>query len=220
MKHCVSCWINMHYFSLLRFRISAPWFNTGCRKAKVEMRQLAKAYWSSLSMVDYRKWWIQFDVQRWVPVPHHRSSRRGQFRRCTVLMAFSLESHEHDWEITLQTVWSRPGADLANKKCCDLPPTITTMIRMTFRQGVFPYTNKYVFVQPRIKKTTLDTLNMKSFWLISNLNLLSKRTERLAVNRFNEHTDQYHMMPSWQLAYTKFHSTKTAFIIVHNDIPR
>ena len=40
------------------------------------------------------------------------------------------------------------------------------------------------------------------------------------VNRFNEHADQYHLLPSGQSASRKFHSTETAITIVHSDIVR
>ena len=56
------------------------------------------------------------------------------------------------------------------KKCCDiLAPVITSMISMSFRQGVFPDTHKHALVRPRIKKPTLDPLDVKSFRPISNL---------------------------------------------------
>ena len=50
------------------------------------------------------------------------------------------------------------------KKCCDtLAPVITSMTSMSFRQGVFPDTHKHALVRPRIKKPTLDPLDVKSF---------------------------------------------------------
>ena len=38
------------------------------------------------------------------------------------------------------------------------------------------------------------------------------------MNRFNQHTHLYHLLPVRQSAYRQFHSTETAITIVHNDI--
>ena len=89
---------------------------------------------------------------------------------------------------------------------------------MSFGHSYFPASHKHAIVRPRIKKPSLDVLDIKSFRQISNISFLSKPTERLVVNRFNQHTDLYHLLPVRQSAYRHFHSTETAITIVHNDI--
>ena len=89
---------------------------------------------------------------------------------------------------------------------------------MSFEHGYFLASHKHAIVRPRIKKPSLDVLDIKSFRPISNISFLSKLTERLVVNRFNKHTDIYHLLPVRQSAYRQFHSTETAIAIVHYDI--
>ena len=53
---------------------------------------------------------------------------------------------------------------------------------------------------------------------ISNLNFVSKLTERSVINRFNLHVNQHHLLLVHQSAYQPIHSIETAIAIVHNDI--
>ena len=91
---------------------------------------------------------------------------------------------------------------------------------MSFGEGVFPDSHKHALVWLRIKKPTLDLLDIKSFRPISNPSFVSKMTERLVVDRFNAHISTYHLLPPRQSAYRPYHSTETAIMIVHNDIIR
>ena len=50
------------------------------------------------------------------------------------------------------------------KKFVDkLGPTITAMIGLSFMQGYFPASHKLAIVRPRLKKPSLDPLNIKSY---------------------------------------------------------
>ena len=101
------------------------------------------------------------------------------------------------------------------KTCCDLlSPTSTKMVTMCLQQGIFPDSHKHALVRPRLKKPSLDPLDIKSFRPISNLSFLSKVAERLVVDRFNKHADLYHLLPPRQSAYRQHHSTETAITIV------
>ena len=75
-------------------------------------------------------------------------------------------------------------------------------------------------MRTRIKKPSLDPLDIRSYRPISNLSFISKVVERLAVNRFSDHASQHNLLPERQYAYRRYHSTDTAVIIVHNDIVR
>ena len=107
------------------------------------------------------------------------------------------------------------------KRCCSaLAPAITNVIELSFEEGIFPESHKHAVVRPRIKTPSLDPLNIRSFRPISNLSFISKLTERLVVNRYNEHAGVCHLLPVRQSAYRQHHSTETAITIMHNDIVR
>ena len=107
------------------------------------------------------------------------------------------------------------------KELCDVIATIiTSMANASFTQRLFPDSHKHAVVRPRIKKPSLDPLDIKSYRPISNLSLVSKTVERLIVNRMNVHVNQYGLFPARQSAYRQHHSTETAGTIVHNDIVR
>ena len=107
------------------------------------------------------------------------------------------------------------------KELCDvLALIITFMANTSITQGLFPDSHKHAVVCPRIKKPSLDPLDIKSYRPISNLSLVSKTVERLVMNRMNIHANQYGLFPARQSAYRLHHSTETAVTIVHNDIMR
>ena len=73
------------------------------------------------------------------------------------------------------------------KTCCDLlAPTITEMAAICLQQRIFPDSHKHALVRPRLKKPSLDPLDIKSFRPISNLSFLSKVAERLFMHRLNK----------------------------------
>ena len=107
------------------------------------------------------------------------------------------------------------------KRMCDVfAPIIAKMVNALFQQGMFPSSHKHAIVHPRIKKPSLDPLDIKSYRPISNLSFISKVVERLAVNRFSDHTSQHNFLPERQSAYRRYHPTETAVTIVYNDIVR
>ena len=65
-----------------------------------------------------------------------------------------------------------------------------------------------------------DPLDIKSYKPISNLSLVSKIVERLAVDQLNIHANHYDLLPERLSAYRLHYSTETAVTIVHNDIVR
>ena len=55
---------------------------------------------------------------------------------------------------------------------------------------------------------------------ISHLSYLSKLTERLVKNRLADHLNEHSLMNSFQSAYTKFNSTETTLLAVHDHVIR
>ena len=54
--------------------------------------------------------------------------------------------------------------------------------------------------------------------LVSNLSFLSRVLEKVVVNQLNSHINCSNTSNQYQSAYTKFHSTETALLKIHNDI--
>lgn len=90
------------------------------------------------------------------------------------------------------------------------------MVRLVFSLAYFPDILKRAFVQPRIKKSTMDPTDIKSFRPISNPSFLCKLIERLVSSRFDKHADLRGLLPT----YRRYHSTETTIIAVHNEIVR
>ena len=75
-------------------------------------------------------------------------------------------------------------------------------------------------VHPLLKKSNLDKENLSNYRPISHLSYLSKLTERLVKNRLADHLNENNLMNSFQSAYTKFNSTETTLLAVHDHIIR
>ena len=64
------------------------------------------------------------------------------------------------------------------KELCDVfAPIITSMANASFTQGLFPDLHKHTVVRLRIKKPSLNPLDIKSYMPIFNLSLVSKTVE-------------------------------------------
>ena len=101
-----------------------------------------------------------------------------------------------------------------------LASVITNMVNMSFNQGHFSKAQKHAIVGPRIKKPSLDQTDLMFYRPVSNITFILKLIERIALNRFSVHSGLFKLLPARQSAYRRFHSTKTAVAIVHNDIVR
>ena len=101
-----------------------------------------------------------------------------------------------------------------------LLPTITNIINLSLSTGVFPDQFKNCSVHPLLKNSSLDKENLSNYRPISHLSYLSKLTERLVKNRLADHLNENNLMNSFQSAYTKFNSTETTLLAVHDHIIR
>ena len=101
-----------------------------------------------------------------------------------------------------------------------LGPVITEMVNLSFEQRRFTDSQKHAILVPRIKKPSLDPMDMMSYRPLSNITFISKLVERIAVSCFNSHAGLFKLLPARQSAYRRFHSIETAVAIVHNNIVR
>ena len=102
--------------------------------------------------------------------------------------------------------------------CIDvLLPIITKMINLSLESGLFADDWKCALVLPLLKNPGLDLL-YKNYRPVSNLQYVSKLTEKMAFEQIHTHMMTHSLYPEFQSAYPKNHSTETALVRVMNDI--
>ena len=104
------------------------------------------------------------------------------------------------------------------KKCSVLIPTITNIVNLSLSTGLFPDNFKSCSVHPLIKKPSLDKDTLSNYRPISHLSFLSKLTERIVKSRLTDHLSTNCLFNSHQSAYSKYHSTETTLLSVHDHL--
>ena len=102
--------------------------------------------------------------------------------------------------------------------CLDvLLPVITRIINCSLTSGEFPDCWKEALVSPLLKKSGVlsEFTNLRP---VSNLQYVSKLTERAVFDQTHAHLTSHGLYPPFQSAYRKCHSTETALLKVQNDI--
>jgi len=99
-----------------------------------------------------------------------------------------------------------------------LLPTITNIVNLSLSSGVFPKQFKLCSVIPLLKKYNLDKEELSNYRPISHLSFLSKLTERVVKLRLTHHLSSNDLLNSFQSAYTKFHSTESTLLSLHDHI--
>ena len=98
-----------------------------------------------------------------------------------------------------------------------LLPIITKMINLSLEFGLFTDDWKCALVLPLLKKSGLDLL-YKNYRPVSDLQYVSKLTERMVFEQIHTHMMTHSLYPEFQSAYHKNHSTETALVRVTNNI--
>ena len=91
------------------------------------------------------------------------------------------------------------------------------MVNTSYSTAHFPEEWKEALVKPRRKKGARDPV-YKNLRPISNLQFVSKVTERAVFDQLYTHAIDNDLFPLFQSAYREFHSTETALLRVVNDI--
>ena len=84
--------------------------------------------------------------------------------------------------------------------------------------GHFSEEWKEALVTPILKKPGLDPKQLNNLCPVSNLDFISKLTERAVFDQIQSHMSLFALYPTSQSAYRKGHSTETALLTVQNDI--
>jgi len=100
----------------------------------------------------------------------------------------------------------------------DLLPFIRTMCNASLRVGQLPESQKAAIITPVLKKPGLDADECKNYRPISNLTFISKVIERLVARQLTEYLQDNKLLPTFQSAYRRGHSTETALLKIISDI--
>ncbi len=104
------------------------------------------------------------------------------------------------------------------KNCIDtLLPILTLIVNLSLKYGEFPEEWKLAIILPLIKKLGLDLI-FKSYRPVSNLQFVSKVTEKAAESQISNHMVVNKLHYPMQSSYRQGHSTETALLRVQNDV--
>jgi len=81
-----------------------------------------------------------------------------------------------------------------------------------------PVSQKHAIVTPLLKKTGLNSPDKNNFRPVSNLSFISKVVERVVTSQLHQYLAENDLLPRFQSAYRKYHSTETAMQRVWSDI--
>ncbi|MEL7308753.1 MAG: reverse transcriptase family protein, partial [Pseudomonadota bacterium] len=84
--------------------------------------------------------------------------------------------------------------------------------------GLFPVSEKRAIITPVIKKESLDKDDLMNYRPVSQLTFLSKFIERVISNRVDAFLSAHSLLPPFQSAYRKFHSTETLLVHLCNEL--
>ena len=99
----------------------------------------------------------------------------------------------------------------------ELLPSISIILNSSLSLGYFPEVWKAALVDPRLKKSG-QAASLTNLRPVSNLQFISKLTERAVSDQTAEHVSRSGLYPLLQSAYRAGHSTEKALLKVQNDI--
>ena len=105
------------------------------------------------------------------------------------------------------------------KRCLPaLLPYITAIFNCSITSSSVPVCFKKAVIKPLLKKSSLDSNELRNYRPVSNLPFLSKVFERCILKQIKEHLIVNSLFDKYQSAYREYHSTETLLIRLHDDI--
>ena len=87
-----------------------------------------------------------------------------------------------------------------------IAPFLAHMFNKSLMSGSVPEVFKSAFITPRLKKSSMDPADVKSYRPISNLSVASKLLQRLVAQQLLRHLNRFGLLPRFQSAYRAYHS--------------
>ena len=81
-----------------------------------------------------------------------------------------------------------------------------------------PFHLKIIYNQPIVKKPSLNKENLSNYRPITNLSFIFKLTEKIVKKHLLDHLTSYSLLNPFQSAYTKFYSTETTLLSLHDHL--
>ena len=95
---------------------------------------------------------------------------------------------------------------------------ITAIVNASITQNCFPRMWKHAIVTPLPKMANADAFDPKHFRPVCGLPFLSKVLERIVLSQLTSYLNTNSLLPHYQSAYRKGHSTETALLKVFTDV--
>jgi Reverse transcriptase (RNA-dependent DNA polymerase) len=92
------------------------------------------------------------------------------------------------------------------------------MVNASLLQGRLPDSQKHAIVTSILKKPGLDTADMNNYRPVPNLSFMSKLIERVVAKQLHEYLSANNLIPRFQSASGKSHSTETVLLRVSSDM--
>ena len=96
-------------------------------------------------------------------------------------------------------------------------PAVGAIIN-SFDKGHFVASEKHGLIRPYLKKIGLDVNDLSNYRSVTNLTHLPKITERAMLDQLVLFLEEVGVVPRYQSAYGKLHSTETALCKIHDDL--
>ena len=97
-------------------------------------------------------------------------------------------------------------------------PAVSAIINSYFDEGHFVASEKCGLIRPYLKKIGLDANDLSNYCPVMSLTHLSKIIERAMLDQLVPFLEEVSVVPRYQSAYRKLHSTETALCKVHNGL--
>ena len=97
-------------------------------------------------------------------------------------------------------------------------PAVDAIINSSFDEFHFVATEKRGLIRPYLKKIGLDINDLSNYRPVTNLTHLSKIIERAMLAQLVPFLKEVGVVPRYQSAYRKLHSTETALCKIHDDL--
>ena len=97
-------------------------------------------------------------------------------------------------------------------------PAVGAIISSSFDEGHFVATERRGLIRPYLKKIGLDISDFSHYHPVTNLTHLSKIIERAMLDQLVPFLEEVGVVPCYQSAYRKLHSTETALCKMHDDL--